>query len=407
MTGGRYGRTPYAVWDQDDYLALGPHAKLLDYVLRQHGGISFCGRADWRPARLTVRSGLSVEEIRTAGAELVERGFAVIDEGTEEILMRKHILWDELLRNPKMAVAVVRAYGDVASPAAKAAVVTAVRDVHAVSPEFSSWTSPVSNSGEQLAWLMSRTALEDTAVADPITNGITNQITNPVGDQERSDSGSSDLINTNGISNRIGNDIADPIRSTSPGTKHLTPGTTSGGVTGVPHYARESDSIPPTPNPAPRKKFHDEHAGQWVDNCTDCEALAEEYMALVAAAAELQRPPGTCSLHPDGTPENCHPCGEARRARKQWEAERARWQAEQKAVARQAAADVRAAEIANCTMCDAEGYRGTTVCDHVARTQRRSLREIYSEHKAEGAEPDSDPAQGDSAPDAPSLRSVS
>lgn len=400
---GRYGRTPYAVWDEADYLALGPHAKLLDFLLRQHGGISFCGCADWRPARLTVRSGgLSVEEIRTAGAEMVEAGFAVIDESTEEILMRKHILWDELLRNPKMAVAVVRAYGDVASPLAKAAVVTTVRQVHAISPEFSSWTSPVSNSGEQLAWLMSRTALEDFE----ITNPIANRISNPVGNQDQSDSVSSELVNTNEISNQIGNDITDAIRSTSPGTKHLTPGTTSGGVTGVPHYARESDSIPPTPNPSPRKKFHDEHA-QWVDGCPECEALAEEYMALVAAAVELQRPAGTCSVHPDGTTESCGPCGDARRARKQWEAQRAQWQAEQRAVARQAAAQLRAAEIAECGMCNDDGYRGTTVCDHVARGSRKPLRELFAAHKAEGAEAPDSPAQDDSGPGTPPLRSVS
>lgn len=403
MTGGRYGRTPYAVWDQTDYLSLGPHAKLLDYVLRQHGGISFCGRADWRPARLTVRSGLSVEEICAAGAELVERGFAVIDEGTEEILMRKHILWDELLRNPKMAVAVVRAYGDVASPLAKAAVVTAVRDVHAVSPEFSSWTSPVSNAGDQLAWLMSRTALDDITVTDPITIGITNQNTNPVGDQDRSDSVSSDLVDTNGIGNRIGNDIADANRSTSPGTKHLTPDTSSGGVTGVPHHAHAHE----TPNPIPPKKFHDAHNDGWVEGCGECEHLEGEYMAILAAAVELRRPAGTCSLHPDGTSEACGPCGDARRARKQWEQQRAQWQAEQRALARQAAAETRAAEIARCGMCDADGYRGTTVCDHIARPPRKSLRALVAEMQAEGAEPDLDPAEDDSGPDAPPLRSVS
>lgn len=404
MAGGRYGRTPYAVWDEADYLALGPHAKLLDFLLRQHGGISFCGRADWRPARLTVRSGgLSVEELRAAGAELVETGFAVIDEGTEEILMRKHIAWDELLRNPKMAVAVVRAYGDVASQLAKAAVVSAVRQVHATWPEYSSWTSPVSNAGEQLAWLMSRPGLEDL----DITNPITNEITNPVGNQDRSDSVSSDLVNTNEISNRIGNGITDAIRSTSPGTKHLTPGTTSGGVTGVPHYAHESDSISPTPS-----QFHPEHPDGWVDGCPRCEAIGDVIVARVAADPEKAAPPERCPAHLAApTSEPCGPCGDARKIRRKWDADRERHKARTDAVARRLAAETRGLAIDRCGFCDDDGYTPSrTVCDHRPPTpERPSLRELFTaaRSEAEGVEPDSDPAQGDSGPDAPSLRSVS
>ncbi|MEU3011094.1 hypothetical protein [Nocardia asteroides] len=191
-----------------------------------------------------------------------------------------------------------------------------------------------------------------------------------------------------------------PIPSPIPSSGDL------GGNRSVGDRGAAANELTPTPNPAPRKKFHAEHS-RWVDGCTECEALAEEYMALVAAAAELQRPPGTCSLHPDGTTEACGPCGDARRARKQWEAERARWQAEQRALARQAAADLRASEIAACGMCDAEGYRGTTVCDHIDRKPRKSLRTMVAELRAEGAEPDLDPAQDEPGPETPPLRSVS
>ncbi|MEV4155444.1 hypothetical protein AB0J48_20680 [Nocardia salmonicida] len=169
--------------------------------------------------------------------------------------------------------------------------------------------------------------------------------------------------------------------------------------------SREAPKNELTPTPS---QFHPEHPDRWVDGCPECEAIGDAIIARVATKPGLAAPPERCPEHL-AAPTNaaCGPCGVARKARTKWESDVDRWKKRQGVESRRAAAELRARAIAECTLCDPEGYRSTTVCDHVARTERRPWREIAAERKAEGAEPDSDPAQDDSGPDAPSLRSVS
>lgn len=91
-----------------------------------------------------------------------------------------------------------------------------------------------------------------------------------------------------------------------------------------------------------------------------------------ADARETTPPPRHCPKHmPDGTTDNCGACADARRAHTAWmanasldekRAEQERAQAE--AADRASAATVKARAIAACKLCDPDGYRGTTVCDH-------------------------------------------
>ncbi|MFD4444861.1 hypothetical protein ACFWPK_34310 [Nocardia sp. NPDC058519] len=150
----------------------------------------------------------------------------------------------------------------------------------------------------------------------------------------------------------------------------------------------------PTPTPS---QFHPEHPDGWVDGCRECEAIGDAIVAHIAAQPAKAAPPERCPAHlaaPTDTP--CGPCGVARKKRAEWDRDRQRHNLRQGVEERHAAAELRARAIAECTMCDPDGYRATTVCDHVHRGERRSWREIAAERKAEG---DDQPG--------PSLRSVS
>lgn len=158
-------------------------------------------------------------------------------------------------------------------------------------------------------------------------------------------------------------------------------------------------------------------ADGWVGG--DARASTHTNGAPAASIPEQTPPSATCPRHPNGTEDPCRACQRARQDRQQFDAvrsrsqaEQARSEAEQLAADHRAAADLRARAIDECPYCDADGYLGrgesTTLCDHRAPTSARpSIRELFAAHKAEGAEPGSDSAQADSAPDAPSLRSVS
>lgn len=110
-----------------------------------------------------------------------------------------------------------------------------------------------------------------------------------------------------------------------------------------------SPSVAPTHDPTPTTAPPDHRA-------------AEE-------SAQPSPPPRRCLSHIDtDTPPACGPCADARRAREAWNREHAQRQAEQAkqqhAADRAAASAVRAAAIGACRLCDADGYRGTQVCDH-------------------------------------------
>ncbi|NKR60223.1 hypothetical protein GS474_15945 [Rhodococcus hoagii] len=70
----------------------------------------------------------------------------------------------------------------------------------------------------------------------------------------------------------------------------------------------------------------------------------------------------------------CRPCGDARRARQTWDTEQER--ARKLAVSESArqSALARSLAIADCGMCDDEGYLGTTVCDHDPSVEDRVAR---------------------------------
>ncbi|NKY60792.1 hypothetical protein [Nocardia flavorosea] len=233
-----YARFQLSMWEDDDFLNLTPPAQHLYFVLATDPEMSYCGRVDWRPTRLRVRAaGWTPERIESAAAELEEARFVLFDPDTEEALVRALIRSDELLRNPKMGISVVRAYGAVASRTLRAAVVTEVKRAHAEHPEYSSFSSPIS--GEHLARLMTRPDLEEHGYTNRITNHIGNHIGNRIGNAEP-------VENTNRIGNAIGNPIGNADRSVS--YLHTADRIQQ---TYIPHTARAADpGEPDAPPPA-------------------------------------------------------------------------------------------------------------------------------------------------------------
>lgn len=263
-------------------------------VILTLGDLSYCGVADWRPKRLTAKApDLTYERVQTAAWWLEDGRYCMFDLDTEEVLARSYIRRDELIRNPKMAAAVVKAYAGVASKMLRAAVVTEIRRVHDEHPEYSSWKHP--DVGPALRRIMDKPGLDTIdylpqiiiplpgingdANSVSITNPLSVPITNPVGDTESA-----------------------PIPSTYTSTS--TPAPLSGYVSRERHHA---DS--PNPN---------------------------------------DPPPRTCLAHPNGTAKPCRACAADRKAVEAWTAEQA--------AQRKADIDAKAERQRRCTLCDDEGW---------------------------------------------------
>lgn len=88
-------------------------------------------------------------------------------------------------------------------------------------------------------------------------------------------------------------------------------------------------------------------------------------------------PQNRCSNHiNDPDPPPCRACGDARKAHDEYVRDQAKHAAMQRSNDARTAAELRAAAIANCPLCDDTGYRGTALCDHDPDADERRKRGI-------------------------------
>jgi hypothetical protein len=170
-----HARINLAIWNDDDFLDLPPSAQHLYLVLWTHPDLSYAGVVDWRPARLAQRSrGWSTEDVVLAGKCLEARLFIVIDEETEECLVRSFFRFDGLLKQPIMAVSFANARAAVSSRDIRGVIVHEARKLHAMKPDLAGWLKP------QVQELLSKDPVDPKARAlpeDPLTPGLTLSLT--------------------------------------------------------------------------------------------------------------------------------------------------------------------------------------------------------------------------------------
>ena len=170
-----HARINLAIWNDDDFLDLPPLAQHLYLVLWTHPDLSYAGVVDWRPARLAQRShGWTTEDVILAGKCLEARLFTVIDEETEECLIRSWVRWDGLLKQPIMAVSFAIARAAVSSRDIRGVIVYEARKLHKIEPKLPGWAKP------QVQELLSKEPIDPRARAlpkDPLTPGLTPTLT--------------------------------------------------------------------------------------------------------------------------------------------------------------------------------------------------------------------------------------
>lgn len=136
-----YASIKLSIWNDDDWRDLSPLAKLLYLSLLTSSTLSHCGVADWRPARLAATVGMTTAEVEESGAELVDSLHLVIDEASEEVLIRSFVRNDGLMKQPKMAVAMASAHAAVASKAIRGVIVHEIKRLKKDHPDLHGWGS--------------------------------------------------------------------------------------------------------------------------------------------------------------------------------------------------------------------------------------------------------------------------
>ena len=136
----KYAQIQTDIWTNDDILDLTMTEQWLYLHLVTHGKLNYCGAMDWRPKRIPpMAHGLTLGEIKDATEVLQAKRYIIIDEDTEEVLVRSFIRNDGLLKQRNMGGAVASAYKDVGSRELRGVIIHELRRLHTENPEWKSW----------------------------------------------------------------------------------------------------------------------------------------------------------------------------------------------------------------------------------------------------------------------------
>lgn len=131
-----YAKLRLDIWVTGDIRKLSPNGQHLYLLLLTHPDLSYAGVTDWRPGRLAaMATGWSADAVRAAARELEAGLFIVVDEDTEEVLVRSFIRNDEIMKQPRLAVSMVSAYGAVASSKVRGVIIHELRRLWAEDQE--------------------------------------------------------------------------------------------------------------------------------------------------------------------------------------------------------------------------------------------------------------------------------
>lgn len=144
-----HARIELSIWADDDWRDLTPGAQHLYLLILTHPDLSFAGVVDWRPNRLRVMaSHWDPDDLKRAAEELARNLYLVVDEETEEALIRSFVRNDGLMKQPNMAVAMVKAARSIASRGIRAVLVHELLRLREDQPDLKGWAS----AEELLSW---------------------------------------------------------------------------------------------------------------------------------------------------------------------------------------------------------------------------------------------------------------
>lgn len=125
-----YGRILVAIWGDDDWRSLSVDAQWLYELLLSQPSASYAGVLGLQIRRWSqLANGMTDRRVRTALGELRKHRYVVVDETTEELLIRTFVRHDGVLDQPNVVKSMVKAYPGILSPEIRA---TFLDEMHAL-----------------------------------------------------------------------------------------------------------------------------------------------------------------------------------------------------------------------------------------------------------------------------------
>lgn len=132
------------IWGDADFRNLTPQAQALWLKLYTHPALNYCGVVDFHLGRLAA---LSLEQtaldVMVAAQELSTKRWIVVDQDTDEVLVRGFLRHDELLKQWRLAISAAKAYAGIGSNKIRAVVINEVLRYRRENPDLRAWDEPM------------------------------------------------------------------------------------------------------------------------------------------------------------------------------------------------------------------------------------------------------------------------
>jgi hypothetical protein len=385
VTTREYAKNLFSKWSDDDWLNQPVFDKLFWEALNGSRSVNAAGiqPINFTRWRKQLRDGDTlppVSELKAALVRMERRGYVFTDEDTGEVLIRSRIRNDGLDKQPTMFLGALRILAVIDSP--KFAAVMHVELARMVCPEVTG----EKDYAKQLRAALNKASVAARAHLETLAATCTDPLPEPfegesLGESPRPTWGDSPRGSNGG--------------STRPAETGPTDGPTPRGSTGPP--VSVSVSVSPS-------RPTDTHLGRGHTR--------NDEPAQTAPPAPSDEPPRRCPKHEDhDDPPLCGNCAEARRANDKWNLAQRKAETEtlnaQAAQRRADEATARTQAIANCPLCDPDGYRlpdTLTVCDHQpdrAQTNARGIAAVRAALKRQPTddEPPPEPPEPENEPE--------
>lgn len=138
-----FSQLHHRIWTNQDFTNLTTHAQLLYLTCLSHPTITQAGVLHWHPGRLAQLSPTWTKQtIKTAGQELQQHNFLIIDEDTDEAFIRSYYRNDGILKQQNLATSAARAIQKVASRTIHHHITHELHRLHKEHPNLTGFNSP-------------------------------------------------------------------------------------------------------------------------------------------------------------------------------------------------------------------------------------------------------------------------
>lgn len=142
-----HSRIKLSIWDDDDFLALRASEQHAYFVLKSHKGLSRCGVVTYVPSHFKrLASDLTAAKFTAAVKGLRSARFVVVDDETQELLVRSYVRHDGVFDRENMGKAVGTAFNAVVSDSIKTAIGDELARFMQERPDLPGWKGLASTS---------------------------------------------------------------------------------------------------------------------------------------------------------------------------------------------------------------------------------------------------------------------